>query len=179
MNRKLNTSERPIAEGKREVFTLIKDQPCVDCGGRFPEYVMEFDHARGVKEANPGDLKYGTLERLVSEIQKCDLVCSNCHQARTYHRARALRVRAPVPVYPASDWATVLTIPVSVDLDPTDALAVGQKLLEMARNKRTGTRELFDTVGRHMISSARLALMNARIAQADMAAESARKVGAR
>lgn len=67
-----------------------KDKPCMDCGGIFPSWVMDFDHREG-------ELKIGSVSRLAStdalnlekiriEIAKCDLVCANCHRTRTYKR---------------------------------------------------------------------------------------------
>ena len=59
----------------------------MDCGIIYPSFVMDFDHVRGTKEfrigassANPG------IKRLKAEIEKCDLVCSNCHRIRTFER---------------------------------------------------------------------------------------------
>jgi Zn finger protein HypA/HybF involved in hydrogenase expression len=64
--------------------------PCMDCGQRYPSYVMDFDHARGVKVAGVSQMvKYGyTIEQIQSEIEKCDIVCSNCHRERTHRRVQ-------------------------------------------------------------------------------------------
>jgi hypothetical protein len=61
----------------------FKDKPCVDCGGRFPPECMDFDHVRGQKTKNIAAIATGSLERLLDEIAKCDLVCANCHGTRT------------------------------------------------------------------------------------------------
>jgi hypothetical protein len=53
---------------------------------RYPTYVMQFDHVRGVKEFEIGQaqrLQVSTA-RLFAEIAKCDLVCANCHMERTH-----------------------------------------------------------------------------------------------
>ncbi len=63
-----------------------KDVPCADCGGRHPSYVMDFDHVHGEKLANVAHLMTGSLERLLSEMGKCDIVCANCHRLRTMTR---------------------------------------------------------------------------------------------
>jgi hypothetical protein len=68
----------------------LKNAPCMDCDGRFPWYVMDFDHRDGEEKAfNIGDAVRGMvgLERFRAEIAKCDLVCSNCHRIRTAKRA--------------------------------------------------------------------------------------------
>lgn len=65
----------------------LKDVPCSDCKGRFPSCVMEFDHVHGTKVHAIGDMKYYRLDRLLSELEKCEVVCSNCHAIRTHRRA--------------------------------------------------------------------------------------------
>jgi hypothetical protein len=61
----------------------LKSQPCSDCGLSYPPVVMDFDHVRGVKECDVGQMGGRAWRLVVEEIQKCDLVCSNCHRQRT------------------------------------------------------------------------------------------------
>lgn len=66
----------------------FKERPCADCGVQYPTGVMDFDHARGKKcftiaEATNRGV---SIARLNAEIQKCDVVCSNCHRLRTIAR---------------------------------------------------------------------------------------------
>lgn len=67
-----------------------KSQPCLDCGGRFPTYVMQFDHvpSRGPKAfgVNTQTAHVHSLDDLQIERDKCDLVCANCHAIRTNRR---------------------------------------------------------------------------------------------
>jgi hypothetical protein len=68
----------------------MKDKPCVDCGQRFPFFAMEFDHRDGeTKEFNIATAVRTLigLDRLLKEIEKCDLVCCLCHRFRTARRA--------------------------------------------------------------------------------------------
>lgn len=60
--------------------------PCVDCGNYFPHYVMEFDHVRGIKNFPVSAMMALGWDRVIEEIEKCDLVCGNCHNIRTYTR---------------------------------------------------------------------------------------------
>lgn len=66
-----------------------KDFPCMDCGVKYPPYVMDFDHAGSVKIASvsygAGNLGWGRT-KLLEEIAKCDLVCANCHRIRTFNK---------------------------------------------------------------------------------------------
>lgn len=69
----------------------MKDQPCSDCGVQYPPYVMQFDHR------DPSTKSFGiaacksrvSLEDMMLEVQKCDLVCANCHAERTHRQREA------------------------------------------------------------------------------------------
>lgn len=69
------------------VFSL-KQKPCMDCGKQYPPYVMDFDHRdKKTKLASINSMvnfhSYSKT-KILEEIEKCDLVCSNCHRIRTY-----------------------------------------------------------------------------------------------
>ena len=66
--------------------------PCADCGIQYPSWVMEFDHVRGEKRFNVSAAPTFSLDALLAEAAKCEIVCSNCHQARTRQRSS----RAPI-----------------------------------------------------------------------------------
>lgn len=63
-----------------------KSVPCTDCLGSFPVIVMQFDHVRGDKDQNIADtIRRGwSLTRIRKEIDKCEVVCANCHAIRTW-----------------------------------------------------------------------------------------------
>ena len=68
-----------------------KRRPCQDCDGTFHPWVMEFDHRDGTsKAAAVANLvsKGCPDARLLAEIEKCDVVCANCHRLRTYGRLK-------------------------------------------------------------------------------------------
>ncbi len=71
-------------EKKREWIYGLKDKPCMDCGGSFPPCVMDFHHRPGeekVLELN--SVCWSRKEEVIlTEIAKCDLICSNCHRIR-------------------------------------------------------------------------------------------------
>ncbi len=74
------------------ILTFKLEAGCVDCGGTFEEYpeVLQFDHVRGDKDFAIGRAaNIASLDRLVEEIDKCEVVCANCHQIRSLQRARA------------------------------------------------------------------------------------------
>lgn len=73
----------------RAILWGVKQCPCQDCGDTFHPWVMELDHREGTKkEAAVANLasKGCTDARLLEEIDKCDVVCANCHRMRTYRR---------------------------------------------------------------------------------------------
>jgi hypothetical protein len=71
-----------------ELIRESKNKPCADCGGEFPYYVMDFDHRDPKKKTfNVGMFAGRTLAAVRKEIEKCDVVCANCHRERTHsHR---------------------------------------------------------------------------------------------
>ncbi len=60
-----------------------KDVPCADCGVRYQWYVMDFHHTRDKKFLiSSGRMR--RMELLQLEIEKCVVLCSNCHRIRTF-----------------------------------------------------------------------------------------------
>lgn len=84
-NRKAGRVRHPAAEAIRAFIRAAKSVPCMDCGGTFDPVCMDFDHRPGeTKIANVGTLVHSSMEVVVREIAKCDVVCANCHRLRTY-----------------------------------------------------------------------------------------------
>ena len=46
---------------------------------------MQFDHLKD-KLFNIGENMLVSLKRLKDEVDKCEVVCANCHAARSWHR---------------------------------------------------------------------------------------------
>lgn len=71
----------------RERMAKLKDKPCADCGQSFPPFVMDFDH-RNPKEKkfmiSSAEAVCKPFEEVLLEVNKCDLVCANCHRIRTF-----------------------------------------------------------------------------------------------
>lgn len=66
------------------LFKYLREHGCVDCGIHDP-LVLQFDHVRGKKRASVGILaRRGTsLSTLITEIEKCEVRCANCHSRKT------------------------------------------------------------------------------------------------
>lgn len=76
-------------EEKQSFLRNLRAVPCKDCGGSYPWYVMEFDHVpeRGKKVFSPCDGGCRSIsKKLLDELEKCDVICSNCHSIRTHIR---------------------------------------------------------------------------------------------
>lgn len=83
-----------------------KEKPCADCGIQYPHYVMDFDHVSGSKVANVSDLISSGVpaRKIVTEIEKCEVVCANCHRIRTWSRRKELRVTAQTAQESSEDF---------------------------------------------------------------------------
>lgn len=67
------------------ILDYLRNHPCVDCGeDRIP--CLDFDHVRGTKIQDVPKLIGGSLNRLISEIKKCEVRCANCHRIRTFNK---------------------------------------------------------------------------------------------
>jgi len=78
-----NTSVRH--ENRLKYYNLLKEGKCIKCGFDEPAALV-FDHRDDVdKIAGVGrmvSLGY-KWETIIAEIEKCDLLCANCHAIRT------------------------------------------------------------------------------------------------
>lgn len=70
-----------------------RGRACVDCGysnNEFPA-TLDFDHLP-TSEKKKINLSQGVswgIDKLLAEIAKCEIVCSNCHRIRTTKRMKA------------------------------------------------------------------------------------------
>ena len=87
--RRYALTKKTRMEHRDKIMRAKDNKPCADCGVRYPFYVMEFDHL-DEKIANISDMpgRFG-WNKIQKEIDKCDLVCSNCHRKRTFIRRMA------------------------------------------------------------------------------------------
>ena len=76
------------------IIAYLRAHPCVDCGER-DIVVLDFDHLDPkAKSFNIGTYVAqgrGSIELVKAEIEKCDVVCANCHRRRTALRANSYR----------------------------------------------------------------------------------------
>ncbi len=74
---------RYIKRNQEWIVSYLRAHPCVDCG-EADIIVLEFDHQRD-KLANVSSLicEPASPKRLKAEVEKCEVVCANCHRRRT------------------------------------------------------------------------------------------------
>lgn len=65
------------------ILEYLTTHHCIDCGESDP-IVLEFDH-RSDKEFTISHFPHcgGSVQRLLAEIDKCDVRCANCHRRKT------------------------------------------------------------------------------------------------
>jgi hypothetical protein len=81
-------TNRKRTELKRKIWKVKEDSGCIDCGEKYPHWMLDFDHKPGeVKIDSPTKILHMySWEKAIIEIKKCDIVCANCHRIRTYTR---------------------------------------------------------------------------------------------
>lgn len=74
---------------KVHLIALKTGVACLDCEIVYPYYIFDFDHVRGKKTFNISEAgsRGVSMSRLREELDKCDLVCANCHRERTQSRS--------------------------------------------------------------------------------------------
>lgn len=74
---------------RQYVSDLKGSTSCVDCKIQYPYYVMDFDHLEDKVGAISQLIKANNMSALKAEIEKCEVVCANCHRIRTFLRGQA------------------------------------------------------------------------------------------
>lgn len=93
MRKHVAYGERRRVELRQWVEENFKSGSCADCGVDYPPYVLEFDHLNPVdKVQDVGEMvnRRFSRKKIVEEIEKCDLVCANCHKTREHFRRNKL-----------------------------------------------------------------------------------------
>ena len=81
-----------------KVNEIKSNSPCVDCGGSFHPVAMDFDHVRGTKKYGISEMvgKAMPWDKILKEIEKCDVRCANCHRIKTYEEHQHAAINNPV-----------------------------------------------------------------------------------
>lgn len=83
---KRNSKIAQRARDKKALAVSMFGGSCYDCGETYPPYVMDFHH-EGDKEGNPSHfLGRRSLQAAIPELEKCVLLCANCHRRRHFDK---------------------------------------------------------------------------------------------
>lgn len=78
---------------RERVWRFLAGHPCVDCG-KMDLRVLDFDHMRDKRIEVGALVRNGASWRVVlTEIEKCEVRCANCHRRRTAQLLGAYRTR--------------------------------------------------------------------------------------
>ena len=79
-------------EKRKEYILSKKKVKCMDCGGSFPDYCMDFHHIDeeskdpAFKRTNGKsmmmEMQKWSIDRIDAEIDKCEIICACCHRIR-------------------------------------------------------------------------------------------------
>lgn len=81
-------TNRARTKYSRHLWELKESSGCIDCGEKYPHYMLEFDHLpEHEKLDSPMDIARNyNMQKALDEVAKCDIVCANCHKIRTWQR---------------------------------------------------------------------------------------------
>ena len=74
-----NISKKKRRDNKLEAIKLLGGA-CVVCGYDAHPAALDFHHQDGTKDFGIGENLRGGVDRIRAEIDKCTLLCSNCHR---------------------------------------------------------------------------------------------------
>ena len=84
---------KQVAKDRRNLIVKYiqeykQSRGCMDCKIDYPYWVLQFDHRPGEQKIGHVATMYRThsLDVVKTEIEKCDVVCANCHADRTHGR---------------------------------------------------------------------------------------------
>lgn len=82
-----NANAKKIRDRQRNLLKSIKEtRGCVDCGNA-DHRVLDFDHVKGTKYKDLSAMVgMYTDQKLLDEVDKCEVRCANCHRIKTYER---------------------------------------------------------------------------------------------
>ena len=58
---------------------------CSKCGYNHHPAALEYHHVRGKKDRSIAASMTSSWDRLINEINKCEVICANCHNIEHYN----------------------------------------------------------------------------------------------
>lgn len=86
--KRCQVADKAVVRARNRAFldAIKMQRGCVDCGYRDNAVALDFHHIIGNKEFSLSDRRgiQAPLSKLEAEIEKCVVVCANCHRKRHY-----------------------------------------------------------------------------------------------
>ena len=85
-----NKPEKKLAtklfqQSRRELINKIKlNRGCFICGYNTHAAALDFNHISGSKSFSISQDTKKAMPKLLAEIDKCEVLCANCHRIHTY-----------------------------------------------------------------------------------------------
>ena len=140
-------SKATIVRNQRYVHEYLEIHHCVHCGIKDP-VVLEFDHISGQKFKNISYLvKRGfAWEVIYLEINKCQVLCANCHRRKTAQQFNTYRFQQET-----KDFTAFQSIPIEELIHKNEIRIDGEifkhDIIEAQSNKSEVTGTLPTTAG--------------------------------
>jgi hypothetical protein len=95
---KVRVQSKKTRAKRRDWLTALKaERGCAHCGERDP-VVLEFHHSSGEKEFAVARMTPKSMKAILAEIDKCTVLCANCHLREHERLRRATGGTADAPV---------------------------------------------------------------------------------
>ncbi len=78
-------NKKAYEKNMQYIYNFLLEHPCIDCGEKDP-IVLDFDHIdekTKVITISEACRRWFVLDRIIEEMKKCEVRCSNCHRRRT------------------------------------------------------------------------------------------------
>ncbi len=95
------SNARRVEEAQRYIYEYLSTHICEDCG-EYDFTVLTFHHVQGKKKMNISDMatRGYSLDAIQEEINKCIVLCYNCHMRREVEKKSGGRFRKFWPPWP-------------------------------------------------------------------------------
>lgn len=80
-----NKKNRERSEKNRKIINEFKSQGCSRCGYNEHPAALDCHHVRDKKFSLGSRLSRATKQQITEELEKCIVLCSNCHRIEHYH----------------------------------------------------------------------------------------------
>jgi hypothetical protein len=89
------------------IWDLKCKSECLRCGFAHPA-ALQFHHRDPSQKEKPiGRAKFTSLKKLIIEIEKCDIICSNCHHIHHHEEREASLIRGTAKIPEGANLGTL------------------------------------------------------------------------